>query len=212
MKIARLRRALAAGAFVRDEDFDEVYPLVYRQASSLYWTPVETARRAATLLIAAGARRILDVGAGIGKFCIVAAALTSDAMFTGIEQRAHLVDVGLNARQVLGVSRAELLHAALSDFATASFDGFYFYNPFIENALPASFRLDDSVPLSPSRYKADVCRAARLLASARVGTPVVTYHGYGGKMPRGYELTRIEGHLGMLRLWVKTTATPTLGP
>ena len=91
---ARLR----AGEAVTDGEFDQVFVPDVEAISFRHWTPVWVARRAAELLVHAGATEILDVGAGPGKFCIVG-ALTTAARFAGVEQRGGLVE---QARQAAG--------------------------------------------------------------------------------------------------------------
>lgn len=201
MMIERLRRALHERRPVRDEDFDAIYPLRYRQVSAQYWTPVETVRCAADLLV--GARRVLDVGAGVGKFCLVGAASAPWARFVGLEQREHLVAAAREAARSLRAERVEILHGRLGDIDTSAFDAFYFYNPFAEN-LMGSTRLGDDLRLSRRRYEADVRHALAALVAAPTGTRVVTYYGYGGAMPPEYELVHAERrHSGALQLWIK---------
>jgi predicted RNA methylase len=215
MKSDQIRRALRDRLSIADEDFDTIYPPRYRQVSGLFWTPVEAARRAADLLVKDGARRILDVGAGVGKFCLVGAATTARASFVGIEHRAHLIQVACDASRRLGIKRVTILHGRLDDIPTDDFDAFYFYNPFGENLLARAVWLDDCVPLSRERYTADVSRARAVLACARRGTRVVTYHGYGGSMPPSYDLVHAERcEYGALQLWVKnaTTVVPAVRP
>jgi hypothetical protein len=71
---------------IRDRDFDSLFPDMYQEISDTHWTPVEIARRAAQLLVADSSTRVLDVGSGIGKFCLIG-ALTTSAHFVGVEQR-----------------------------------------------------------------------------------------------------------------------------
>src|SRR5207244_1254082 len=68
--------ALRSGCPVADGVFDRMFPTELRFVSFQHWTPVAVARRAAELLVGAGARRLLDVGSGPGKFCIVGALTT----------------------------------------------------------------------------------------------------------------------------------------
>lgn len=212
MKIGQLREALREREPVRDDEFDEIYPFMYQQVSARYWTPVETARRATDLLVGEGARRVLDVGAGVGKFCLVGAASTTRARFVGIEQRASLVPAARDAIHRLGSERVEILHGRLEDIDADAFDAFYFYNPFAENLFGRTTRLDDDVHLSRKRYMADVGQAAAVLTAARPGTRVVTYCGYGGKMPAGYDMTHVEHrHSGPLELWIKRDAVRASG-
>ena len=51
----------------------------------------------------------------------------------------------------------------------------------------------------------DVRLVEQVLRDAPIGTRVVTYHGFGGRIPRGYHLVTDE-RIGTdsLRLWVKT--------
>jgi hypothetical protein len=57
---------------------------------------------------------------------------------------------------------------------------------------------------SVARLRRDVERAELALAGAPVGTRVVTYLGFGGKMPPEYLLAMTES-IGpdALRLWIK---------
>ena len=207
MKLERLRAALRGGDLVRDEDFDEVFPIPYRQVSNYFWTPVETARRASALLVAEGARRILDVGAGVGKFCLVGAASTRKATFVGVEHRAHLVDAARDAARSLQVARVEMIQARFSAEIASGFDAFYLYNPFAENFFDASSRLDDTVTLSPERYHDEIDITHQVLSAAPRGTNVVTFWGFGARMPPRYHLVHTEcSRGGSLSLWIKSDA------
>lgn len=64
-------------------------------------------------------------------------------------------------------------------------------------------RLDDSVNLSAGAFVRDVTATERFLERAKSGTRVVTYCGWGGSMPAGYELVLRE-RAGTLDLWTKT--------
>lgn len=198
-----LQHALLSRQPVHDEDFDAIYPIPYRLASDHFWTPVSTARRAAELLVEAGATRVLDVGAGVGKFCIVGALTTERTTFVGIEHRARLVEVACKGARILNAERAEIVHGRLEHVRKDTFDGYYFFNPFAENLNHAT-HLDDSVDFSEGRYHADLRLSNSMLAAAPQRTAVVTYYGRGGKMPPGFKLVHSERSCdGTLRLWIK---------
>jgi SAM-dependent methyltransferase len=186
-----------------DSEFDDIYPPSVRAISSSYWTPIAVAMRAARLLVSRTSTRVLDVGSGAGKFCIVGAAATG-ASFTGIEHRAHLVQTACAAAARLSVEDARFLHGTFDTVDIATFDAVYFYNPFEENVWGRDHHVDDSVKLSHQRFIADIGGAERLLAGARVGTRVVTYHGFGGEMPPGYvRVLQEHCHSGSLEFWIK---------
>ncbi len=201
--MASIAETLRSGGDVDDADFDALYPADVRAAGAVYWTPVSVATRAAALLAVGGTTRILDVGAGIGKFCIIAAAVTGTEI-VGLEHRARFVDIARAAAERAGVTRVRFEHGGLEDVDPEEYDAFYFFNPFEENNWTADEQLDQSVPLSRQRFVLDVNRAEHLLARARVGARVVTYHGFGGAMPEGYRHVGRERHpRSYLDSWVK---------
>lgn len=195
-------RALRTGQRVIDRDLDEVFPIEARRASMVHWTPVAVAAHAARLLADRPGTTILDIGAGVGKFCLVAAA-TVRARIRGIEQRAHLVAVARSAAVKLEVD-VEFIHGTLDSQDPRTIDGIYLFNPFAENLSPSRDRIDDSVELTPARFRRDVEATERFLRGARSGTRVVTYCGFGGTMPEDYVLSVREWHGSNLELWIKT--------
>src|SRR5215510_7448990 len=98
-----LAEQLRARKRVQDSAFDLVYPAEIRRVSSQYWTPIDVALTAAEWLAASSCKRLLDVGAGPGKFCIVS-SLALGCTVTGLEQRRHLVQIGSAAAQSYGAS------------------------------------------------------------------------------------------------------------
>lgn len=187
-----------------DEIFDSLYPHHVRAASRIFWTPVAVALRAAALLERLGVRQVLDVGSGPGKFCLAAAAAARGLTFTGIEQRAELVDLARAAAGRLGLSNAKfrLGDALGADFG--AFDALYFFNPFGENLFDDEEAFDHHVERSGERYMAEVACIEQMLIEARLGLVVVTYHGFGGRIPSCFELATAEPcGTSWLRVWVK---------
>jgi hypothetical protein len=188
---------------ITDESFDDRIPLRWRQHALLYFTPVHVARRAAQLLVDKPGQCILDVGAGVGKFCIVGAAALPEGVFVGIERRRPLVRVAERLALEYEVRNVAFLHGDATEIDWSAFDAFYFYNPFAEY-LRTTTPLDDSLELDPESFRFYVRWVSSRLAVARVGTRVVTYHGFGGVPPRGYVL-RASELIGTdrLELWIK---------
>ena len=206
----RIARRLRRGGLVADRVFDEIFPLAARGPSRVYWTPVEVAVRAAKLLADRPDSTILDIGAGVGKFCIVAAAAVKAEVW-GIEHRPHLVEIARDAATKIGVSPT-FRQGTLEEQDAASFDGIYMFNPFAENLCTVADRLDGTVELSEEKFWKDIHATEDLLSRARVGTRVVIYCGFGGNMPEGYGLVARERCAGSLELWVKHTEPPERGP
>jgi predicted RNA methylase len=197
-------RNARAGRLVPDSEFDRIYPDAIRRLSPQHWTPVKVARRAAQLLVTEASTRVLDVGAGAGKFCLVG-ALTSKGRFTGVEQRGHLVHLAREVAREYGVTRARYVHADMREVDWGQFDAVYLFNPFAENNFGAREHIDATVAMSHERYARDVAFVYDQLARAREGTRVVTYYGFGGEMPPGYERkVRERAGTDALELWVRT--------
>lgn len=200
-----LRRAVVLGS-VTDVQFDAIFPARIEAASRCYWTPMRVARSASELLARHGARNVLDVGSGAGKFCLVNACLAPGIQFTGVEQRPSLVRAATDAARLLSLDNVEF---RLGDATTVDwhlYDAFYFFNPFAENSFPIEDQFDDTVELSRRKEHADVERVESGLLRAPIGACVLTYHGFGGRIPACYELAdEVESGLSVVRAWRKRT-------
>jgi SAM-dependent methyltransferase len=195
-------KRLRAGQKVDDRTFDEVYPPWIRGLSRTFWTPVQVARRAAEWLVTEPGARVLDVGSGVGKFCLVA-ALTSEGSFTGVEQRAHLADAARDTARRFRVRRCTFITGNAQDLDWAAFDGLYLFNPFSEH-IPGFHAIDDAIDRRRETYTAYVRMVEERLDALPAGARVVTFHGFGGEFPPGWEEQGLERlHGGPLSLWVK---------
>lgn len=202
IEMRRLFERVRTGAPVWNAQFDRMLPLCWRRFSVTQWTPVQVARRAAQLLVTGPESRVLDVGSGPGKFCLVG-ALATLGHFTGVEQRPHLVNLSRSFAHRYGIPRVDFVCANAGDLDWGRYNAFYFYNPFYENLDPDK-KIDEHVELSPSLYDQYVSMTQQRLAQAAPGTRVVTFHGMGGDMPDGYERVLQEFRdIGFLDLWVK---------
>src|SRR5438876_2975147 len=92
-----------------DHVFDEIFPPPMQRLSTMHWTPVAVARRAAQLLVESAATTVLDVGAGVGKFCIIGAT-TTPGRFVGAERRGFFAKVAQGVVRRQGVPRVEVIH------------------------------------------------------------------------------------------------------
>lgn len=186
---------------IEDERFDQIYPSKVRELSWRHWTPVSVAAEAAKLLVTGPRTRVLDVGCGPGKFCLVAAAL-KDARFTGIEQRGDLVAIARRAVLKHRLTNVEIIHGNVTDFAFAGYDAFYLYNPFEENMFQRQ-KIDSSVPLSAALFEKYTDYVAIQLRNRPIGTRVVTYAGCASEIPACYDCK--QALIGdVLKLWIKT--------
>jgi Methyltransferase domain len=199
---------LSRGIPVIDSRFDELFPIECR--SPRYWTPVHVALMASAWFIEAGCKRVLDIGAGVGKFCVVGAIHTR-LHFVGVEQRANLVKVAQAVSKLLQVDeRVTFIHASFESVDVSTFDGYYLYNPFGENLYSTAERIASDVELNEERFKRDTLRVEQIFRNAPIGTAIVTYHGFGGRMPNSFAPQRLQQiGSGVMRLWIKRRSKAT---
>jgi hypothetical protein len=198
--------------WVDDTAFDAQLPPALPQ-SLVHSTELSVARRAAKLLAPSPGTLVLDVGAGAGKFCLAAALAVPHSEFIGVECRPHLVTIANGVAISLGISNARFLAGDALEVDWSRFDAFYLLNPFAEQAAPA-LALDDTLDLDADRFIASLINVRRKLASARLGTRIVTYHGYGAPLPLGYDrVPHAFVDCYQLERWIKRPRiTRQLGP
>lgn len=193
---------LRAGRQVTDFRFDQIFPPRIRELSPIHWTPVDVAARVAKLLVRSEKTRVLDVGSGCGKLCLVGAASTP-GYFIGIEQRPHFVEVARDAAKELSLERATFIPGNMTDQDWGLFDAFYLFNPFYEH-LVESIQMDDTISFAEQMHADYVETVRAKLQSLRPGARVATYHGFGGEIPMGFQLLRKEpAATGFIELWLK---------
>jgi SAM-dependent methyltransferase len=185
-----------------DAELDDLFPAAARRVSRRYWSSVAVARRAAALLADLGVRRLLDVGSGPGKFCIVAGARAPRLELVGVEHRPHLFAIARSLAADVGVDNVTFRLGDVTRLAWADFDAFYVYNTFAENKFTPDQQFDHTVTLSEERRITELLRVEHWLAAAPVGTVVMTYHGLGGPIPASYERVHVEAaDSGWLQAW-----------
>ncbi len=197
-------RRLRAGEAVEDEAFDLLLGEQPRARSRQHWSSLEVILAAVEQFTQAGAQRVLDVGAGAGKFCAVASLVTGRRVY-GVERRPALVREARELARRLGAD-VEIDEGTLETVRPRRFDGFYFFNPFGEYVAAEEDRYDADFPRSFAGYVRDARLVERWLLDAAVGTAMVTYNGLGGRIPSCFEVQHAERvRKDVLRLWVKTT-------
>jgi predicted RNA methylase len=201
-----LAHEIRSGGLPDDELFDRFLPFRLRMVSRGFWTPLAVAVRTAAWFAELGVGSVVDIGSGVGKFC-VAAALGGTCRFIGLEQRPRLVAAANHLARVFRVEdRVTFVAGALGCCSVPAADAYYLYNPFGENRFGPEAHLDEDVELGEDRYQRDIATVEELLHRACPGTYVVTYNGFGGQVPDGYAQIRVDRTLpNMLRMWQKAT-------
>lgn len=186
--------------FRKDAAFDTLYPLHIRDLSQMHWTALDVSLEASNFLAAPEAR-VLDIGSGVGKFCIAAGVYHPEATFYGVEQREELFHHAQIAKEQVGVSNVQFIYGNLMDLDYDQYDHFYFYNPFYENIEPKS-RIDYTVRTSFELYHQYTLFIYEMLNKKPAGTKLVTFHAPDKQIPASYQLTD-NSYSRVLKMWVK---------
>jgi SAM-dependent methyltransferase len=145
--------------------------------------------------------KVLDIGSGVGKFCLAGAYYKPSANFYGVEQRRHLVAHAETARNILQLQNVHFLYQNLTQLDFKQYDHFYFYNSFYEN-LADTEKIDDTVLCTPNLYNYYTRSLYKKLAEMPAGTRLATYHSIDEAIPKGYRL--VEEHIqALLKFWLK---------
>ena len=191
---------LKSGARVNDKDFDTIYPNPLRAAAEFHFTPVDVAQFAAQALVGQPGTKVLDIGSGAGKFCMVGAACTN-GHFTGVEQRENLCLLSNQLAECYGLSNVSFLHANIMEIGFDAFDAFYFFNAFYENVSQAN-PIDRSVSLDRRLYDEYSLSVREKLDAMPPGTKLATYFSYSHEVPDSY-VVQMTCYNGYLKIWEK---------
>ncbi|MEP7376610.1 MAG: class I SAM-dependent methyltransferase [Chitinophagaceae bacterium] len=187
--------------FSSDAQFHKLYPDSLHLLSKNHWTALSVARKAANFLAVGNGARILDIGSGIGKFCLAGAYYKPRALYFGVEQRKDLVEYGETARIRLGLDNVSFVHGNFTQVDFENYDHFYFYNSFYENVANAE-KIDDSIPYSVELYNYYNYYLYKQLEKMPSGTRVATFYGTEEIMPPGYHIGGSDVD-DLLKYWVK---------
>lgn len=175
------------GRLPSDRNFDLMLPPGIRSRSQMHWTPVRIANMLARYLAPNEHSRILDIGSGCGKFCIVG-ALSTPGQFFGVEQKRPLHEAAVTLAERLKQDRAQFIHGDAFAQNWNDFSALYFYNPFGEVLFaPTSTDLLAAVAL-PHQFELFVGSTVQRLEGLPSGVRVATYQGFGGHFPPSFRL------------------------
>lgn len=199
-----IKNDLSAGNLVTDIRFDQIFPPLVTKASSVHWTSIDVALLSFDLLDLQKEIKVLDVGSGSGKYCLIGGLYTK-AHFTGIEQRLNLVEMANQLANQFELPNVSFLCGDALLHEWVGFDVIYLFNPFYENVMAAGLRIDLETKVSYKRYKNNIMATLGKLSKLKVGTRVITYYGFGGKMPGDFKLIRsMPVGNSRIEIWLKT--------
>ena len=188
--------------FSEESSFRNLFPHPMQKLDALHWSPLPVISKAVQFLVQEEVVNVLDIGSGIGKFCLAGAYNRPAAHYYGVEQREDLVMQAALVRDRLGLNNVHFIHSNFTQLDLKQYDHFYFYNSFFEN-LSATDRIDDSIAYSRELYNYYSHYLYKQLEEMPRGTRIVTYCSWSDEIPNGYSL--VEAHFdSLLKCWIKS--------
>jgi len=188
---------------VHEKEWNSYFGYIDEETASTHWTSFRVIRLACEFLVDSPRSCILDVGSGVGKFCIMGSYLYPSKYY-GFEIRSHLVEISIETMKKL---KAPWIHFECTDAFEKNWNkytGIYLFNHFYEHIAPKNQAISNDISLSTKKYHDYIYKMEEKLKTLKIGTKVVTFHGFGGEFPPEYICTSkepIDG--GLLEFWIK---------
>jgi SAM-dependent methyltransferase len=197
----RFNREEIDSLFDADILFNDLYPHSIRELSKVHWTPLEISHKVARFLSEENDETILDIGSGVGKFCLAAAHYMPKSFYYGVEQRKSLITHAENAKKLLGLKNVNFIHGNFTQLDFRKFNHFYFYNSFHEN-LQGTDKIDDSIEYSDELYIYYKRYLYRQLEQKPKGTRLCTLCTWDHEIPPEYHIVGAD-LADRLKFWIK---------
>jgi len=187
--------------FLSDARLHHLYPETIQLLARRHWTPLRITQMVVQFLTPVKGARVLDIGSGVGKFCLAAAYYQPAASFFGVEQRKDLSDHAEFARAMLGLKNAYFINTNFTQLDFKQYDHFYFFNSFYENLVDKD-KIDDSISYSCELYNLYNRFLYKKLDEMPPGTRLATFHCLEDKIPESFHLVETKADC-LLKFWLK---------
>ena len=162
---------------------------------------MEVALKAVEWLDLTSKDNVLDIGSGVGKFCLLGAQAVH-AKFTGVELRKEFVEIASSLVTKLKLPNAHFICSDIKEINFSDYSAFYFYNPFCE-MLSETVLIDEQITFSRDKHREYEDFIFEQLETLPIGTKIITYCSPQFVLPVTYNLKDLYFE-GTLSLWEKT--------
>jgi hypothetical protein len=123
---------------------------------------------------------------------------------SGVERRERLVKIAEEICDLNAPKKVRLIHGDMLDLDWSEYDVLYLYNPFFEHRNSGGTIIDGNIEFTQQAFRRYVDAVHERLSAMRPDQRVITFHGYGRKMPETLKLissSRIGN--GTVAMWEK---------
>ncbi|MGE0631999.1 MAG: class I SAM-dependent methyltransferase [Pseudobdellovibrionaceae bacterium] len=195
---------IRSGKAIEETEFDQIFPPYYQFQSTIHWSSIEVARQISEWINPLNRKSLVDIGCGVGKLCLLLRILTNYEIF-GIEQRPKLVEIANKIIKVNCLKNISITQMNMLDLNWDLHDIYYLYNPFQEHIADEDHSIiEKDIEFDAKNYAHYTSEVFRQLTLAKPGKVLITFHGYGGRVPSSWRMVASR-HMenGNLTMWVK---------
>ncbi len=185
---------------VDDRYFNALTSVEFINHDKIHWSNFSVIEESISFLKKNNVKTILDIGSGIGKFCILGTML-SNIQFSGVEIRKNLHDEAQRIKQQNNLSGIHFINDDIKNIDFSPFDAFYYYNPFCEHIATKDI-IDNQIDLTEEKYYQYENFILQEMEKMIVGTIVILHNAKAFILSKNYRLIDVLEN-GELTFWVK---------
>ena len=129
-RLENIYESLTGNTLKSIEEFDTLLKADYQSMSNMCWTKTDICKHVAEFLTGQNGK-ILDVGSGVGKFCITGGYIHSNHQFVGVEQKKNYIEDAEKIVTMYGLTNVKFIHGDFKDLDLSEYGGIYLFNPFV---------------------------------------------------------------------------------
>lgn len=187
-EILQFIQDLKAGKTVLDESFDNLLSPAFQKVADQQYTSIFIAQKAAAFLCELKSAKVLDLGSGTGKFCLIAALEHSNDI-TGVEFRKSQVEEANALKDKFKVENVHFLCEDMKNIDFELYDSFYIFNPFFEHKV-AQARMDNEIEYAVNSHSLYVDLLYKKLNSLSSGKRIAAFHVPQAQIPSQFKVVQ----------------------
>jgi hypothetical protein len=189
MNLEEIVLRLKTKEVVEDAHFDQLYPDSFLKIADRHFSAVYVCQLASDFLCDQKHSKILDIGSGSGKFCLIGAIGNPKCLFTGVEYRLTLHRQSVSLKNRFNLPNCNFIHGNVLEIPLGDFNGFYMFNPFLEQKDKTAIIPMDYVQQNETDYLEYVLDAMHRLPK---GTKLATYYIDKKRIPNSFSLVKSQ--------------------
>lgn len=171
-----------------DAFWDSFLPQNFQTLSPFQWTPISVIERTWNFLSHDGVSSLVDLGSGVGKFCIYLSLLSHHSIdILGLEDREELVNVSESLKKHWEVTKVQFKKENFLNQFPKGHSHYYCFNPLYET-MKGTHSIDSNKIKSATQFLKDLQILKQNLLLMKPKSKLITFHGFGGNFLPGFRI------------------------